>query len=66
MKPLAQEQLHNIQRGFIGGRKLVDNVYDFEGSLALWGVFNGEEGVDGATFDLKAALASAFHTWLFD
>eukprot|EP00959_Pyramimonas_sp_CCMP1952_P425613 8915123-Pyramimonas_sp.AAC.1 len=44
---------------------MVDNIYDFEGSLAQWGVLVGGDGIGGATFDLKAAFASVFQAWLF-
>ena len=64
LNAVAAEVVDPIQKGFIKGRSLVDNIVLFDGHLLGWAGALGQVNAGGCLFDFAQAFLSVFHRWI--
>eukprot|EP00959_Pyramimonas_sp_CCMP1952_P194887 4075448-Pyramimonas_sp.AAC.1 len=61
----AQYSVVSCQRGFIGGRNLLDNVAQLGSWVVEWACYRGLRYPGKLCLDIAAAFPSVHHSWIF-
>eukprot|EP00959_Pyramimonas_sp_CCMP1952_P318978 6673825-Pyramimonas_sp.AAC.1 len=62
---VTSDKLRYAQRGFISGRSLADNIFEFDGRLMMRQALDNSQADGGALFEMKSAFPSVHYFWLF-